>query len=90
MLAQHGRHALADEQGQTEIVTQWDMIERDLHLDSFWAFLTNKHAAAYPTRIEFLFDLIAKKPDGDKDRLFTFPHFKRLLEEKLAGDAKKL
>lgn len=90
MLAQHGRHALADEQRQTEIATQWDMIERDLHKDDFWAFLTNKPASAYPTRIEFLFDLIAKEPDGEKDRFFTFLHFKRLLEEQDAGDAKKL
>jgi hypothetical protein len=90
MLAQHGRHALSDEHRQVEIATQWDMIERELQKDEFWAFLTNKPAAAYPTRIEFLFDLIAKKPDGEKERFFTFLHFKRLLDEQEGSDPKKL
>ena len=62
------------ERRQIEIANQWDQIERELHDRSFWAFLTNAPAEAYPTRIEFLFDLIAGR--GPKaDRLHTFLFF---------------
>jgi len=90
MLAQHGRGALPSEHLQVEIATQWDMIERELQKNEFWSFLTNKPAAAYPTRIEFLFDLIANKPEGEKERFFTFLHFKRLLDEQEGSSPKQL
>lgn len=80
LLARRGGNELADEHRQIEIATQWDMIERELQDEEFWAFLTNKPGSAYPTRIEFLFDLIAMKPDGEKERFHTFLHFKQILD----------
>jgi hypothetical protein len=67
---------------QVEIATQWDMIEQSLQDDAFWAFLTNRPAAAYPARIELLFDLLAKKQSGNGDRFFTFEYFKQQLDER--------
>jgi len=65
-----------DNYRQIEIATQWDMIERELHNDAFWSFLTNRPGSDFPTRIELLFDLLAKKEEGEKDRFFTFLVFK--------------
>lgn len=65
---------------QIEISTQWDMIERELHDEEFWAFLTNKSGSSYPTRIEILFDLLAAKQDEEKDSFFTFEYFRTCLK----------
>ncbi|WP_437554783.1 DUF262 domain-containing protein [Sorangium sp. So ce367] len=64
---------------QIEIGMQWDVIERDLHDEGLWAFLTNRQPAEYPTRIELLFELMAEKKTPD--RFHTFHHFKQMLEE---------
>lgn len=64
-----------DERHQLEIVTQWDSIENELHNEQFWAFITNKGADLFPTRIELLFDLMADKPDNDRERLRTLFYF---------------
>lgn len=73
-----------DERHQLEIVTQWDAMENELHNDDFWAFLTNKTGDLFPTRIELIFDLMANKQDGDRERyrtLFYFQNQIRLLQE---------
>ncbi len=87
LLARRGDGRLVDEHRQLEIATQWDMIERELHDDAFWAFLTNKPGSEFPTRIEFLFDQLAEKPKGEKERFYTFLHFKKLLEGQKVEDA---
>lgn len=61
-----------DERYQLEISTQWDSIENELHDDRLWYFITNRKASDYPTRIELLFDLMAEKPEDDKEHLRTF------------------
>lgn len=66
-----------DERHQLEIVTQWDIIENELHNEQFWAFITNKDADLFPTRIELLFDLMADKPDNDRERLRTLFYFQK-------------
>ncbi len=66
---------------QIEIATQWDMIERSLQDDAFWAFLTNEPASAYPARIELIFDLLARKSTARSDRFFTFEYFKKRLDQ---------
>jgi len=63
---------------QLEIAGQWDLIERDLHDDGFWAFLTNRPGSDYPTRIEFVFDLLATGIDS-KDPFRIFLYFKNEL-----------
>ena len=72
--------AAATHHRQLEIATQWDMIEQALQDDAFWAFLTNRPAAAYPARIELLFDLLARNT-GKGDRFFTFEYFRNRLEQ---------
>ena len=70
-----------DERHQLEIVTQWDTIENELHNDKFWAFITNKQAEFFPTRIELLFDLMANKLENDRERLRTLFYFQNRINE---------
>jgi hypothetical protein len=68
LLARSGRDARAIERA-----AQWDSIEQDLRVPSFWAFLTNASGERYPTRIELLLDLLAGRPAGrDWRRYQTF------------------
>lgn len=58
------------------IVGERDNIEKDLHNDSLWYFLTNN--TAYQTRIDLILDLMAGKKVGDKDKYSTFFYFDEL------------
>ncbi len=72
-----------DERYQLEISTQWDNIEKDLHDDKFWYFITNQKAEKFPTRIELLFDIMVNKRESDRERYRTFFEFvKKTKEEK--------
>lgn len=64
-----------EEKRQLEVSLQWDLIERELHNDSFWSFLTNEDAAKYPTRIELLFDFYASQRENKKDPFSIFLFF---------------
>lgn len=64
-----------DDKKQLEIATQWDSIEKELRNDNFWYFITNENAEKYPTRIELVFNLMAKKKKEDKERFRTFFYF---------------
>src|ERR1035437_6612174 len=64
-----------DNRKQLEIATEWDIIEKELHNDSLWYFITNENPKSYPTRIELIFDLKAKKQKGEREKFFTFFHF---------------
>lgn len=57
---------------QEEIAQQWDAIERELHHEPFWSFLTNQPGENYPTRIDLLLDLITEKPADSKEKYYTF------------------
>jgi hypothetical protein len=72
--------AQADDRRKLEIAKEWDLIERDLHDEPFWAFVTNRSGKDYPTRIELLFELLAGTPLVP-DRFRTFFYFKNLLDE---------
>lgn len=63
---------------QEEISLQWDNIERQLHDDSLWYFLTNQSKAQYQTRIDLILDLLANKPVKNKEKYFTFFYFDEL------------
>lgn len=65
-----------------EISQLWDEMEVKLNDTDFWAFITNDKAETYPTKIELLFDFIAKKKKNG-DPLFTFIYF--LKESKNPG-----
>ena len=64
-----------DEKKQEEIALQWDNIERELHNDTLWYFLTNKDKVNYQTRIDLVLDLIAGKPSNSREKYYTFFEF---------------
>ena len=63
-----------EEKKQHEIALGWDSMEKDLHDEKFWTFITNKKADNYPIRMELLFDMIEMKP-SDKSDFYTFNSF---------------
>lgn len=66
-----------------EISMQWDSMEKTLcsENDEFWYFLTRENPRLYPTRIEFLFDLMAGKKAGEREAYFTFFKFDSMIRE---------
>ena len=60
---------------QEEIALQWDSIERELHNEAFWYFLTNNAASEYQTRIDLVLDLMSQKTINEKEEYFTFFDF---------------
>lgn len=64
-----------DARRRDEIALQWDNIEKELHNDALWYFLTNNSAEKYQTRIDLLLDLPAGKTSDTKDKYFTFVRF---------------
>jgi uncharacterized protein with ParB-like and HNH nuclease domain len=63
------------EEKQLEIATSWDIIEKELHDRSFWAFLTNEKPEKFSTRIELIFNMMADKSENEKEKFFTFFYF---------------
>lgn len=57
---------------QEEISLQWDNMEKELHHESMWYFLTNKTGVRYQTRIDLVLDLIAGKMPGNRETYYTF------------------
>ena len=64
-----------DRKKQEEISLQWDNIEKELHNDSLWYFLTNNIKSQYQTRIDLVLDLISGKQDSDREKYYTFFQF---------------
>ena len=63
-----------EEKKQHEIALGWDLIEKDLHNEKFWTFITNEKSDHYPIRMELLFDMIEMKP-SDESNFYTFNRF---------------
>lgn len=64
-----------DREKQEEISLQWDNIEKELHNDSLWYFLTNNIKNKYQTRIDLVLDLISGKQDSNREKYYTFFKF---------------
>lgn len=64
-----------DREKQEEISLQWDNIEKELHNESLWYFLTNKSGKKYQTRIDLILNLISQRSENCKDKYFTFFYF---------------
>lgn len=64
-----------DREKQEEISLQWDNIEKELHNESLWYFLTNKEGHKYQTRIDLILNLISERPENCKDKYYTFFYF---------------
>lgn len=71
-----------DGRKQDEIALQWDNIEKELHDESFWYFLTNNSPQKYQTRIDLVLDLKSQKKLVERDKYFTFFYFDKLGKEK--------
>lgn len=63
-----------EEKKQHEIALGWDSMEKDLHDEKFWFFITNEKSDRYPIRMELLFDMIEMKP-GNESNFYTFNRF---------------
>ena len=63
-----------EEKKQHEIALGWDLMEKDLHNEKFWTFITNENSDHYPIRMELLFDMIEMKPNGESN-FYTFNRF---------------
>lgn len=70
-----GDNSGMDERRRDEIALQWDNIEKELHNDALWYFLTNSSAEKYQTRIDLLLDLPAGKISDTNYKYFTFVRF---------------
>ena len=77
---------LMDRERQEEIALQWDNMEKELHNDSLWYFLTNNVKIAYQTRIDLILDLISEKTPDIKDKYYTFFYFDGLRKEEDLND----
>lgn len=75
-----------DREKQEEISLQWDNIEKELHNDSMWYFLTNNIKNKYQTRIDLILDLISGKEETSKDKYYTFFKFDAMRKEKPLED----
>lgn len=60
---------------KTELIQIWDEIEVQLNDIDFWAFITNKKAETYSSKIELLFDTITGKTANELDPLFSYINF---------------
>lgn len=70
---------------QEEIALQWDNMEKELHDDSLWYFLTNQSAVRYQTRIDLVLDLISEKPADNRDKYYTFFKMDKLRQDTSLG-----
>ena len=71
-----------DREKQEEIALQWDNMEKELHNESLWYFLTNNLGQSYQTRIDLILDLIAKKNKSSKEKYYTFFAIDRISKDR--------
>lgn len=67
-----------DKDKQEEIALQWDNMEKELHNESLWYFLTNHLGNTYQTRIDLILDLISGKGETNNEKYFTFFQFDQM------------
>lgn len=60
---------------QVEMAQEWDAIEQRLQDDDVWYFLSATPETEMPNRIEFIFDILAKKPVKNDNAFYTFDHY---------------
>ena len=64
-----------DKDRHEEKSLQWDNIEKELHNDALWYFLSNDRKTRYQTRIDLVLNLIAEKQPDNKEQYYTFFYF---------------
>lgn len=63
------------EEKKEEIAFQWDNIERELHDDALWYFLTNEQGGRDKPRIDLVLDLMAENDGKTREKYATFYYF---------------
>lgn len=81
MFLSHDSADNMDREKQEEISLQWDNMEKELHNDSLWYFLTNSTKNQYQTRIDLVLDLIAGKQENTREKYYTFFRFDEMRKE---------
>ena len=71
-----------DKEKHEEISLQWDNMEKELHNNSLWYFLTNKTRSDYQTRIDLILDIISSKPAENREKYYTFFKFDEMRQNK--------
>lgn len=87
-LREDNRNAV-NEHDKAVIVDQWDSVERELCNKQFWNFLTTRSMDDYDTKIDLLFDIVARKRRDEPDEFYTFLEFERRYDENPDGFGKK-
>jgi hypothetical protein len=72
MFLSRNGNGIAEREKQEEISLQWDDMEKELHDDPLWYFLTNGANASYQTRIDLILDLVSEKPADNREKYYTF------------------
>ena len=72
MFLSRNGNGIAEREKQEEISLQWDEMEKELHDDPLWYFLTNGANASYQTRIDLILDLVSEKPADNREKYYTF------------------
>lgn len=75
---------------QEEIALQWDLMEKELHNDALWYFLTNDTYDKLQTRIDLVMDLISGKKENCLDKYYTYFFFDALKKLAVTGSVKDL
>ncbi len=75
---------------QQQIAAQWDNMERELHNDAFWAFLTNADPDDYDTRLDLLFDFFTAGRENHNDKYAIFFELSTQLKDKYSGSNEDL
>lgn len=78
MFLSNDNHNLIDRTRQEEIALQWDNMEKELHNDRLWYFLTNYEKVNYQTRIDLILDLMSGKKTNNNEKYYTFFYFDEL------------
>ena len=81
MFLSHDSADNMDKEKQEEISLQWDNMEKELHNDFLWYFLTNSAKNQYQTRIDLVLDLIAGKQENTREKYYTFFRFDEMRKE---------
>lgn len=84
-LSRHENSEMTNEK-QEEISLQWDNIEKELHNESLWYFLTNIESVHYQTRIDLILELMAKVPEKNREKYYTFFKFDEMKGEKALSE----
>lgn len=71
-----------DKEKQEEISLQWDNMEKELHNNPLWYFLTNNSNVDYQTRIDLILNLISGKTIDDREKYYTFFKFDEIRKSK--------